>query len=138
MDLAPVEYLVISFPGSGFRGEIAPAIERLVRAGTVRILDLVFLTKDDDGAVSYVELDDLDDADSLASLDGAAGGIIGDEDVAEAALAIEPGTSALFVIWEDRWAAELGAAIRAAGGELVIGERIPHDAIAAALGATEA
>lgn len=135
MELAPVEYLVISFPTNAFRGEIAPAIERLVASGTVRILDLVFLRKDADGVVSAFEYDDPAIGMPLASVTSTAEGIISDDDVAEAALALDPGSSALFVIWEDLWAAELGTAIRRAGGQLVIGERIPAAAIAAAVDA---
>jgi hypothetical protein len=100
----------------------------------------VFVRTADDGTVSYLERDDLDAATAAAwaCLDGAAGGLITHDDVTEAARALDPGSCALFVVWEDRWAADLGRALRAAGGQLVIGERIPHDAITAAIGTTEA
>jgi len=131
MTLGPVEYLVISFPGNQFRGDIAPAIADLVENGTIRILDLVFVKKDAEGNVLSFEFSDLPEAAVFADIDGDADGLLSDEDVEVAAEMLAPDSSALFVLWEDRWAADLASAIAAAGGELVIGERIPRDVIQA-------
>ena len=131
MTLGPVEYLVISFPGNQFRGDIAPAIADLVENGTIRILDLVFVKKDAEGNVLSFEFSDLPEAAVFADIDGDADGLLSDEDVELASEMLAPDSSALFVLWEDRWAADLASAIAAAGGELVIGERIPRDVIQA-------
>jgi uncharacterized membrane protein len=133
MPIAPAEYIVITFPGNQFKGEIAPAIAKLVESGTVHILDLVFVKKDADGAVSAFEFDDLPEGAAFSDIDGDADGLFSDADIEAAADALEPSSSALFIMWEDLWAAELGEAIDRAGGELLLGERIPRQAIEAAL-----
>lgn len=137
MVLGPVEYVVIAFPGDGFHGEIAPALADLVERGTVRILDLVFVTKAPDGSVTSLEYDEADELAAFAAIDGDADGLFNDQDVLDLAAQLEPDSSALFILWEDRWAAELGRAVRDAGGELVGGGRIPHQVIDDILAATE-
>jgi hypothetical protein len=106
----PVDCVVLSFPGSKFKGDIVPAIARLVDAGIVRILDLVFVQKSENGDVVVLELSDLG---GLAEL-------------------VEPGDAAALLVWENVWAAEVTAAIRAADGEVVLHERIPSDQVEAA------
>jgi uncharacterized membrane protein len=133
MQLAPVEYVIIEFPGNRFTGEIAPAIADLVARGLVRILDLVFVKKDADGAVTLFEFDELEEALEFAAIDGDADGLISVDDVQLLAAALAPESSALFVLWEGLWADELGRAVRAAGGELVAGGRIAHDVVAESL-----
>jgi uncharacterized membrane protein len=128
-DLAPVEYIVIDFPGNRFDGSIVPALVDLVDKRTVRILDLVFVKKDDDGSVLSFEFDQLDELGDLAALDGDAGGVLSDDDVLDLAEDIPPGSSALFIVWEDLWAADLGRAVRNAGGEVLIGGRLPHQVV---------
>jgi uncharacterized membrane protein len=128
-DLAPVEYIVIDFPGNQFDGSIVPALVDLVDKRTVRILDLVFVQKDDDGNVLSFEFDQLDELGNFASLDGDAGDVLSDDDVLDLAEDIPAGSSALFIVWEDLWAADLGRAVRNAGGEVLIGGRLPHQVV---------
>jgi hypothetical protein len=132
MTVGPVEYLVIGFPGNRFKGDIVPALADLVDAGTIRILDLVFVMKDADGSVDSFEYDAREETSAFASLNGEAGGLLSDDDIALAAEALEPDTSAALLVWEDAWAAPLADALRGAGGVLIGGERIPHDVVEAA------
>ena len=132
-ELAPVEYIVIDFPGNRFTGEIAPAIASLVDRGVVRILDLVFVKKNEDGTVTSFEFDQLDEVEAFAATDGDAEGVLSDSDVSELAATIPENSSALFVVWEDLWAADLGRAVRGAGGELLSGSRIPYQVVDAVL-----
>ncbi|MER7733899.1 DUF6325 family protein [Streptomyces erythrochromogenes] len=127
MDIGPVEYVVIAFPGNRFRGEIAPELKALVASGTVRILDLTFIKKDEDGSVSFVELDALDpsEASVFDDIEGEVGGLFSEEDLALIAEDLVPNSSAAMLVWEDTWAAGITGAIRRAGGELVAHERIP-------------
>jgi hypothetical protein len=111
----PAEYVVIAFPGNQFNGEIAPAIARLVQSGTVRILDLVFVKKDADGNITWLEYDELDEAAPFAETDGEADGLCGDADELAAAEVLDADWLALVIWWEDLWAAELGQAIRDSG-----------------------
>src|SRR3954464_4152360 len=106
MSRGPVEYVIIGFPGNEFKGEIVPALADLVDSGTVRIIDLVFVGKTEDGDVVSFEVDGGHaQLEVFNSLDGEVGDFIGDEDVAHAAAALEPGTSAALLLWEDLWAA---------------------------------
>ncbi|MEU6299538.1 DUF6325 family protein [Streptomyces erythrochromogenes] len=127
MDIGPVEYVVIAFPGNRFRGEIAPELKALVASGTVRILDLTFIKKDEDGSVSFVELDALDpsEASVFDDIEGEVGGLFSEEDLALIAEDLVPNSSAAMLVWENTWAAGITGAIRRAGGELVAHERIP-------------
>lgn len=133
MDLAPVEYVIIEFPSDSPDPEVAPAIADLVERKLVRILDLVFVRKDAEGAVSWYEYDERDDLAAFADIDGDADGLMGDDDIVELAEDLPVDCSALFIVWEDLWAADLGRAVRRAGGRLTAGERIPHEVVAAAL-----
>jgi uncharacterized membrane protein len=128
-ELAPVEYIVIDFPGNRFDGSIVPALVDLIDKRTVRILDLVFVQKDDDGSVLSFEFDQLDELADFASLDGDAGDFLSDDDVLDLAADVPEGSSALFIVWEDLWAADLGRAIRDAGGEVLVGGRLPHHVV---------
>ncbi len=124
--LGPVEIAVIGFPENKFTGEIAPAIADLVESGTVSILDLVFITKDEDGSVAGVELNELDEAVAAPyqDLDGEAGGLLSDEDFEQIGEALDPNSSALAIVWENTWARKLIGAIQNAGGVLVAHDRI--------------
>ena len=133
MTVGPVEYVLIAFPGNRFSGEIVPALADLIDAGTVRILDIVFLKKDADGTLTTFEYDGLDETVAFAELPGEAGGFVGESDIADAAQALEPDASAVLIVWEDVWATPLAAAVRNAGGVIVAGERIPHEIVQAAL-----
>jgi len=130
-EIGPVEYMIVSFPGNRFTGEIAPALGKLVESNTIRIIDLAFVSKDADGDVSAFELSDLDDEvrRGLEALGLEGSGFLGEEDLIDAAEHLEPNSSAAMLLWEDLWAAELADALRGAGGELVALGRLPHDAV---------
>jgi hypothetical protein len=133
MALGPVQYLVIGFPGNQFNGEIAPELGKLVESGTIRILDIVFVAKDDDGNVTIVEYDEHDQLFLFAEIDAEVGGLANEEDVAHAANMLEPGNSAAVLIWEDTWAAPLAEAMRKSGGVALEGGRIPAELIETAM-----
>ena len=139
-ELGPVDYLVVEFPAgvSHFTGEMAAELAGLVEAGTIRVLDLLILQKDADGSVEGVEIDDLDAADELRSLEAEVAEILAAEDVEHLAAAMEPGSVAGVLVYENRWAAPFASAARRAGGQLIAGGRIPIQAIIASLEADEA
>jgi hypothetical protein len=132
MSIGPVEYMMIGFPGNKFRGDIFPELLALVQSGTVRILDLVFVSKDESGDFLVVEADEDEAFAVFGEVDADIGGFIGDEDIAYAVEALEPNSSVLLLMWEDLWAGPLAAAIRAADGVILEGARIPHDLVVAA------
>jgi hypothetical protein len=129
MTVGPVEYIVVGFPGNKFTGEIAPELIALVESGTVRVLDLIFIGKDDDGSVLAFEIDELDGSDAFNELAGEFGGLIGPADIEFVASRLEPGNSAALLLWEDLWAAPFAQAVRNSGGVLLEGARIPHELI---------
>jgi uncharacterized membrane protein len=135
----PVEIAVIEFPGSKFTGEIAPALAELVNDGIVTIIDLVFVTKDDDGTVAGVELADIEEeiANAFDSVDGEVSGLLSDEDLQIAGEALSPGSSAVLIVWENTWARRLVSAIRGASGRLVAHDRLDAETVAAALAASD-
>jgi len=139
-DLGPIDYLVVEFPGSRMTGEGLPILVDLVDRGIIRILDLVFLRKDPDGSVITLTQVDLDRMKVLeaALFDGATSGLLGTEDVAEAAEALEPGTAAAVLVYENVWATPFARALRRSGGQLVGAGHIPVQALVAALDALEA
>lgn len=137
VEFAPVEYIVIDFPGSRFTGEIVPAMVDLVEREVVRILDLVFVKKELDGSITSFEFDQLDEVADFAAIDGEAGDVLSEDDVLELAASIPEGSSALFIVWEDLWAAGLGRAVRNAGGELLLGGRLPHRVVTEIFASTE-
>jgi uncharacterized membrane protein len=132
MAIGPVEYIIVGFEGNRFTGAIVPELVALVDAGLIRILDLIVIAKDDDGTVVAIEVDEQDHLAVFEVLDADVGGIIGEEDIAHAGEAIEPGSSAALLIWEDLWAAPLVSAIRSSGGVLIEGARIPAELVEAA------
>lgn len=127
MTVGPIEYIIVGFPGNQFTGQIAPALADLIDNDTIRILDLVFISKDADGEVTAFEYDELEELAAFGDLDGEVGGLIGPDDIAHAAEGLEPNSSAALLIWEDTWAVPLVEAMRGAGGVLLEGGRIPHD-----------
>jgi uncharacterized membrane protein len=138
-EMGPIDYLLVEWPGKQPNGEVAPHLVDLVDRGLIRILDLVFVAKDEDGNVAAIELADLGgEVAELAVFEGAASGLLGDEDVEEAGGVLEPGTSAALLVFENSWAAPFVAAVRRSGGELVASGRIPAEDILAALDAAEA
>jgi hypothetical protein len=134
--LGPVDWLVVEFPGPDFgKGQIAPHLEALVERDLVRVLDMVFLRKTDDGTLETAEISDLDASElgqvRMAEADLAM--VLSEQDVMDLAETIEPGHSAAVLVWENQWAAPFGAAIRRAGGQLVASGRIPTQAVIAAV-----
>jgi hypothetical protein len=127
--VGPVEYVILGFPGDRFDKGIAPALAELVEAGTVRILDILFVSKDGRGHVVVREFDELDRSLGFAAVEGRADGLLSESDAAIAAQALEPNSSAILVLWEDRWARPLADVVRAAGGVIVGGQRVPPDVI---------
>jgi hypothetical protein len=134
-ELGPVDWLVVEFPGSRFKGEIAPALADLVDRGIIRVLDLLLLRKDEDGAIEAFELSDLDDSEigGLRDYEAELAMLLSEEDVAAVAAAVEPGSSAGVLVWENTWAAPFASAVRRAGGQLVANGRIPVQALLAAI-----
>ena len=138
-DLGPIDYLVVEFPGARLRGEALPMLVDLVDRGIVRVLDLVFVRKDADGSVVAVEVRDLDrDGDlDVEVLVGASSGVLGRDDLEQAAAAVEPGSAAGIVLYENVWAVPFLGALRRAGGQLVAAGRVPTEELLAALDVTE-
>jgi hypothetical protein len=130
---------VVEFPGSRFNGEIVPALVDLVQRDLVRVLDLLVLKKDDDGTLEAFELSDLDDKEvgELRSYESELAMLLSEEDVTSLAAAIEPGSSAGVVVWENTWAAPFASAVRRSGGQLVASGRIPTQALLAAIEAEQ-
>jgi Family of unknown function (DUF6325) len=137
-EMGPVDYVVVEWPGRQPNGEAVPHLVELVDRGLIRILDLAFIAKDADGSVAAVEVSDLgEQVEEFALFAGASSELLSDDDLGEAGGALEPGTSAAVLVYENRWAAPFAAAVRRSGGQLVASGRIPIQAIAAALDATE-
>jgi hypothetical protein len=139
-ELGPVDYLVVEFPpgASHFTGEMAATLASLVEAGTIRVLDVLILVKDADGGIEAMEIDDLDALDDLRTIEAGLATILAEEDVEHLAAAMEPGTAAGVLVWENCWAAPFAAAARRSGGQLVATGRIPIQAIIASLEADAA
>lgn len=132
-ELGPVDYLVVEFPPGEqhFTGELARELLSLVDAEVVRLLDLLVITKDEQGNVEALELDDLEDVGELARLETEIAELLAEDDVVHLAEAMEPGTVAGVLVWENLWAAPFASAARRAGGQLVASGRIPVQALVA-------
>src|SRR4051794_22396764 len=135
MSIGPVEYVILGFPDNKFTGQIVPELTKLVDDGLINIIDLTFITKDVDGNVDVVEFDMVEELAAFAGIDAEIGGILTDEDIAHAAVSLEPNTSAALLLWEDAWAARFTDAVRGANGVVLEGARIPHEYIDAAVDA---
>lgn len=137
--MGPIDYIVVEFPGNRMTGEAFPLLVDLVDRGLIRIIDLVFIRKDADGSVTALDISDIDRDGSLdlAVFQGASSGLLGSDDLEEAAKALEPNSSAGVLVYENVWAAPFASALRRGGAQLVAGGRIPVQAILAALDATE-
>ena len=138
--LGPISYLIVEFPGNKMTGEGLPILVDLVDQGLIRILDLLFVMRDEDGSLHAVELSDLEPGGQIdvAVFEGAASGLLDESDLADAASVIEPGSSAAILLFENRWARSFTEALRRGGAELVAAGYIPQDALAASLDAAEA
>jgi hypothetical protein len=138
--LGPVDYLVVEFPAgaSNFTGEMATELRALVDSGTIRVIDVVILTKDEDGVVDATELADVGELGELQAIEAQLAELLAAEDVEHLAAAMEPGSTAGVLIWENLWAAPFASAARRAGGQLIANGRIPIQAIIASIEADEA
>ncbi|MFE3945385.1 DUF6325 family protein [Streptomyces sp. NPDC059118] len=139
-ETGPIDYLVVEFPGNRMTGEGLPLLVDLVDRGIIRILDLVFVRKEQDGTVAGVELSELtgDGHDELAVFEGVSSGLLGRDDIDEVSAVLDPGSAAGIVIYENAWAGPFAAALRRSGGRLVAGGRIPVQELLASLDAAEA
>lgn len=133
-ELGPVDYLIVAFPGNRFKGEIAPALAGLVESGTIRIIDIAFVSKDADGEIAALELMELDSEakEGLDRLGIEVTGLFNDDDLKAAAEELDPDSSAALLVWENVWARETAQAMRDAGGVIFDFGRLPHDVVQAA------
>ncbi|MDQ0584749.1 hypothetical protein QF030_006927 [Streptomyces rishiriensis] len=139
VEMGPIDYVVVEFPGNRMTGEGFPLLVDLVDRGLIRILDLLFVRKDEDGSVVGLEIADLtgDGALDLAVFEGASSGLLGQDDIEEAGGALSPGNSAAILVYENLWAAPFATALRRGGAQLVASGRIPVPAVLAALDETD-
>ena len=138
MELGPVEILVVGFPGNQFNGEVAPALAELVQSGMIRVIDLVFVTKDAEGDVVGVELSDIDDATSSAFQAHVEepSGLLADEDIEDLGADLAPNSSAAILVFEHLWATKFRDALVDSGGELIASIRIPKEVMDEVVGAS--
>jgi uncharacterized membrane protein len=135
--VGPVDVAVVLFEGNRFNGEVAPALAELQQSGTVRIIDLAFLTRDADGNAGFVEVEDADVADAFAGISESQLDLLNDEDLMSMAEGLDPDSSAMVVVWENTWASRLAAAVRGSGGEVISYLRIPRETVVAAIEALD-
>jgi uncharacterized protein DUF6325 len=139
-ELGPVDYLVVEFPAgaANFTGEMATELLALVNSGTIRVVDVLILTKDEDGTVDAMELSDIPELGELQAVEAQLAELLAADDVANLAAAMDPGSVAGVLIWENLWAAPFASAVRHSGGQLIATGRIPIQAIIASIEADEA
>jgi hypothetical protein len=141
--MGPVDYLLVEFPGNDFKGEIVPALAELTHNGTIRIIDLLFIRKDEEGAITWQELTDLPGANAAAfeDLDGEVNDLLNEDDIVREAELLQPHSSAAVLVYENVWATRLRDAVVNAGGRLVDHARVPaavvEEALRAATGEAE-
>src|SRR6476661_1233092 len=139
-ELGPVDYIVVEFPAgaSNFTGEMAAELLSLVDRGIIRVIDVLILTKSENGDIEAVELSDVGELGELQGLEAQLAELLAEDDVEHLAAAMEPGSTAGVLIWENLWAAPFAAAARRSGGQLIANGRIPIQAIIASIEADEA
>ena len=135
MAIGPVQYMVVSFPGNKFKGEIAPALSDLVDKGLIRVIDLAFVMKDADGNIVGGELEDAGSEvfQAFQALAGDRGHLLNDDDLIAVGEGLDNNSAAALLVWEDVWATRFTEAVRGAGGVLVDIQRIPHEIVMAAV-----
>ena len=133
-EIGPVDYMIVAFPGNQFKGEIAPALAKLVEAGTIRIIDLAFVAKNANGDIVAMELTDIDPEvrKGFENAGVEVNGLFNDEDLQAAGEELEPNSSAALLVWENVWARDVAQAMRDAGGVLLDFDRLPHEVVQAA------
>jgi uncharacterized membrane protein len=138
-EMGPIDYVILEWPTEPSGDEVVPLLVDLVDRDIIRILDVAFVSKDEHGELTAMEIGDLGPvAAAFGVFEGASSGLVGDEDLQDAASALAPGTSAAILVWENRWAAPVAVALRRSGGQLVASGRIPVQALVASLDALEA
>jgi hypothetical protein len=140
-ELGPIDIVVIAYPADApMTGEAVPIVMDLVERGIIRVLDVLFVMQTEDGSYSGFEASDLepDRIGDLKVFEGASSGLLGDDDVATASEALEPGSAAVMIVYENRWAAPFAAAVRRNGGVVIDNQRIPVQDLMEALDAAEA
>src|SRR3954452_15483456 len=139
-ELGPVDYIVVEFPAgaSNFTGEMAKALLALVDSGTIRVIDILILTKNEDGTVDAKEFSDVEELGPLQAVEAQLAELLAADDVVNLAAAMDPGSTAGVLIWENLWAAPFASAARRSGGQLIATERIPIQAIIGSIEADEA
>ena len=135
MPIGPVEYMVVGFPGNKFTGKITPALKSLIESGTIRVIDLAFVTKDDDGNVAAFEIEDLDSdaAKAFKMIETVIGDLVNADDLKRIGNALSPNMSAAVLVWEDVWAKKFVEALEGADAVLLDIQRVPRDIVMAAL-----
>ena len=138
-EMGPIDYIVVEFPGNRMTGEAFPLLVDLVDRGIIRIIDLAFIRKEDDGSFRGMAIADFDQDGTLdlAVFEGASSGLLGEDDLSQAAEALEPNSSAGILVFENVWAAPFARAVRRGGGQLVASGRIPVQAVLSALDEAE-
>jgi Family of unknown function (DUF6325) len=138
-ELGPVDYVVVEFPAgqSNFTGEMVEELLALVEAGIIRVIDVVILTKDADGGIDAIELSDVDELGPLEVIETELAELLAEDDIVHLAAAMDPGSTAGVLIWENLWAAPFASAARRSGGQLIANGRIPIQAIIASIEADE-
>ena len=138
--LGPVDYVVVEFPAaaSNFTGEMAAELRALVDAGTIRVIDILILTKGADGSIEALELSDVDELGDLLAIEAELAELLAADDVEHLAAAMDPGSTAGVIVYENMWAAPFASAARRAGGQLIANGRIPIQAIIASIEADQA
>jgi uncharacterized membrane protein len=131
--VGPVDVALILFEGNQFNGDVAPAILELQRSGIVHVIDLAFIVKDEDGTVAFVEVADDAVATAFEDLSTDQADLLSDQDLDELSEGLDPGSSALVIVWENTWSARLATAIRESRGQLLLQERIPRETVLAAI-----
>jgi hypothetical protein len=137
-EMGPIDYAVFEWPAQQPTGEVGPMILDLHDRGIIRLLDVAFLAKGEDGSVAAIDVNTLADDSGFGEFEGASSGLLAQDDLDEAAAVLAPGTSAAVLMWENRWAAPVAVAIRKSGGQLVANGRIPVQALLASLDTIEA
>ena len=139
-ELGPVDYIVVEFPvgASNFTGEMVEELLALVESGTIRVIDVLILTKNEDGSVEAMELSDVPELGELQAIEAELAELLAADDVVNLAAAMDPGSVAGVLIWENLWAAPFASAARRSGGQLIADGRIPIQAIIASIEADEA
>ena len=136
-EMGPIDYILIEWADGEPRGEAALLLGELVDNGTIRLLDLSLISKSEDGEVSGIQAADVEAIEGIEELLGASSGLLDEDDLSEAAKALEPGASAALIVYENSWAAPFATAVRRNGGQLVASGRIPVQTLVAALDAAE-